>query len=33
MYFSQWLDRFANTAGIAIMLASLPIAALGFLFH
>jgi hypothetical protein len=33
MHVSHWLDRFANTTVIAVMLSSLPIAAFGFLFH
>ncbi len=33
MYVSQWMDRFANTAVIAVLLAGLPMAVFGFLAH
>ena len=33
MYVSHWMDRFANTAVIAVLLAGLPMAVLGFITH
>jgi hypothetical protein len=30
MTFSHWLDRFANTAVIIVLLSGLPLAAIGF---
>jgi hypothetical protein len=33
MVVSNWLDRFANTAVVAVLLAGLPMAAFGFLAH
>jgi hypothetical protein len=33
MTVSHWLDRFANTAVIGVLLAGLPMAAFGFLAH
>jgi hypothetical protein len=33
MHVSQWMDRFANTAVIAVLLAGLPMVVLGFVTH
>jgi hypothetical protein len=33
MHVSQWMDRFANTAVIAVLLAGLPMALFGFVTH
>jgi hypothetical protein len=33
MHVSNWIDRFANVAVIGIMLACLPMAAIGFIAH
>jgi hypothetical protein len=33
MAFSNWMDRFANTVVIGVLLAGLPLAAINFLAH
>ena len=33
MIVSNWLDRFANTIVIGVLLSTLPMAAIGFLTH
>ena len=33
MHVSNWMDRFANTAVIAVLLAGLPMAVFGFVTH
>lgn len=33
MAFSNWMDRFANTVVIGVLLAGLPMAMIGFVAH
>jgi hypothetical protein len=33
MIISNWLDRFANTIVLGVLLCGLPLAAIGFLAH